>query len=102
VEVPEELNLIPPPVKAIAYSMFGFNLLVILICAVWLYWKRETPQVQVSSPIFLLLVLLGCLISSSTIIAMAQEDAGDDPVPACMAVPWLYSVGFSVTFGTLL
>lgn len=101
-EVPEELNLIPPPVKAIAYSMLGFNLLVILICTVWLYWKRKTPQVQVSSPIFLLLVLLGCLISSCAIIAMAQDDAGDGPVSACMAIPWLYSVGFSVTFGTLL
>lgn len=22
-------------------------------------------------------------------------------MPACMAIPWLYSVGFSITFGTL-
>jgi len=29
------------------------------------------------------------------------ESEGNGPVPACMAVPWLYSVGFSITFGCL-
>lgn len=32
---------------------------------------------------------------------MVQEDEGDGPVDACIAIPWLYSVGFSITFGTL-
>jgi gamma-aminobutyric acid type B receptor len=32
---------------------------------------------------------------------MVEEDEGDGPVHACMAIPWLYSVGFSITFGTL-
>ena len=56
---------------------------------------------RVSQPFFLALVLIGCGISSSTIIAMAQEDEGNGPVDACMAIPWLYSVGFSITFGSL-
>lgn len=101
IEVPEDTNMIPPGIKGAAYGLFGLNVLVIFVWATWLYLKRETPQVQVSEPSFLLLVLLGCLISSSTIIALAQEDEGDGAVPACMAIPWLYSAGFSVTFGTL-
>jgi gamma-aminobutyric acid type B receptor len=32
---------------------------------------------------------------------MMQKDEGGEAVPACMAIPWLYSVGFSTTFGTL-
>jgi hypothetical protein len=28
--------------------------------------------------------LMGCLISSSTILVLGQEDEGDGPVPACM------------------
>ena len=32
---------------------------------------------------------------------MTKEDEGDGPVDACTAIPWLYSLGFSITFGTL-
>lgn len=103
IAVPEELNLIPQSLKALAFCLLGINGLVILGCGTWLFWNRKSQQVQMSQPSFLLLVLLGCAISSSTIIAMAQEpdastSTGD---AACMAIPWLYSLGFCVTFGTL-
>ena len=83
--------------------MLATSILIILGCGVWLYWQRNTVQVRVSQPFFLLLVLLGCLMSSLTIAAMAAQDDsdGDDPSWACMAMPWLYSVGFCITFGTL-
>ena len=101
IEVMEDLNMIPSSLKVVAYVLFGVNVAVIFYCAGWLVRYRESDQVRASQPYFLMLVLAGCLISSSTIIALAQEDEGDGPVPACMAIPWLYSVGFSVTFGTL-
>ena len=60
--------------------------------------KRNTPQVKVAQPLFLKLVLLGCIVSSSTIIAMSIEDEGADKrdgdgprvnvVPACAMIPW--------------
>ncbi|CAB9510051.1 acid type B receptor subunit 2 [Seminavis robusta] len=103
-EVPENHNMIPDALRSVAYAMFGINVAVILLCAVWLYWQKDSAQVSSSQPSFLLLVLLGCIISSSTIIALAQEDDPStteaEDVP-CMAIPWLYSVGFSITFGTL-
>jgi len=101
IEVPEELNLIPDTMVIIAYTMLAINMTVIFSCAIWLYFQRNSSQVRVSQPFFLCLVLVGCLISSSTIIVLAEEDEGDGPVHACMAIPWLYSIGFSVTFGTL-
>ena len=115
IEVPEDYHLIPKSLKIVAYCMLCMNVIAIGSCGTWLYLQRTTPQVRVSQPSFLLLVLLGCLISSCTILVLAQEDGiidGDDgdgdgsgvgtpPKYSCMAIPWLYSVGFSVTFGTL-
>lgn len=104
VEVPQDTHSIPVSLKAMAYCMLGFNVIVIGICASWLHYCRFSAQVRYAQPSFLWLVLLGCLISSCTIIPMAQEDGGDadnNAPGSCMAIPWLYSVGFSVTFGTL-
>ncbi|CAJ1959348.1 unnamed protein product [Cylindrotheca closterium] len=101
VDVPQELNLVPHIVETIAYSMFGLNAFRVLVGGIWLRVYRESPAVKYSQPGFLALVLIGCLISTSSIPAMVQEDEGDGPVPACIAIPWLYSVGFSITFGTL-
>ena len=47
------------------------------------------------------MILTGCVISTSTIFAMAQQAEGKGPVRSCAAIPWLYSVGFCLTFGAL-
>jgi hypothetical protein len=50
------------------------------------------------------MILLGCIISSSTIIPMGNESttAPDSSADvSCQIFPWLYSVGFCITFGTL-
>jgi 7 transmembrane sweet-taste receptor of 3 GCPR/Bacterial extracellular solute-binding proteins, family 3 len=143
-EVPEDLNLIPRTLLVVGYSLMAFNFIACMLCAAWLLRYRKTTQVQIGQPVFLCLVLLGCLISTSVIVALGQQDDGphhfyqddesyahqnttsfnrtsnhsqknnDDgsttnaasvyfipPRMACMAIPWLYSVGFSITFGTL-
>ena len=94
IEIEEDTNLAPPYLKRIGYAMFSMNMAVILFCGVWLHWQRFTSQVSVLSPSFLGLVLLGCLISTSSILVMARDDNGDpeaNPVHSCMAIPWLYS-----------
>ncbi|EJK49773.1 hypothetical protein THAOC_31318 [Thalassiosira oceanica] len=102
VEVEEDLNTYPPWEIAMCYSFFGINTLAVLVCASWIYWQRNTQQVKVWQPFFLYLVLLGCLVSSSSIIpAVQQSSEGNGNVPACMVFPWLFSVGFSITFGSL-
>jgi ABC-type amino acid transport substrate-binding protein len=100
-ELYEDQHLLPSSLISICYAMVGVNYLICLVCAIWLYFQRNRAQIKIAQPSFLLLILLGCIISSSTILALAQEDAGDGPVQACMAIPWLYSVGFSITLGTL-
>jgi len=101
VEVVEDKHLIPRGLLWTSYAMVAVNFATVLICAIWLFWNRNRAQILMAQPSFLMLVLLGCLISTSTIVAMSQEHEGDGPVHACMAIPWLYSMGFSITFGTL-
>jgi len=110
VEVQEDVHDIPDALRVVGYVLVGINGSAILFCLIWLYWNRYSPQVQVAQPFFLCLVLLGCLISTSTILPMAQENLNGDIAEeeffnvhrACMAIPWMYSVGFCITFGTLV
>ena len=99
----EDTNGIPDTLILIGYIMVGINFMATFICFVWLWVFRYSPQVQASQPFFLCLVLVGCLISTSTILALSREntDGEDDVNTACMLIPWTYSVGFSITFGTL-
>ncbi|CAB9516312.1 acid type B receptor subunit 2 [Seminavis robusta] len=103
-EVQEDKNLIPTGLRATCYAMATINFLLIASSACWLYQHRRAAQIKVAQPLFLSLVLLGCMISTSTIFTFVQEDdssAGVENVPFCMLTPWLYSVGFSITFGSL-
>lgn len=102
IEVEEDLHLVPKSLKYVSFLLFAINAAAIAFCAIWLYKYRMSDQVRASQPFFLLLVLLGCLISSSAIIVLSKEreDDGHD-LAACMAVPWLYSLGFCLTFGSL-
>jgi len=101
-ETPEEKHIISNWVLITAYTLLGINITLIAICAGWLFWKRKNIKVKFSQPVFLALVLSGCLISSFTIPALVYSGStGTGADSYCMAIPWLYSVGFSITFGSL-
>jgi len=100
-EILEDKNLIPKGFLIGGYVMFSINAVTIIGCGSWLWFKRNLPKVKLAQPSFLALVLVGCFISTSTIIPLGIESNGEWPVPACMTIPWFYSIGFSVTFGTL-
>jgi hypothetical protein len=95
------LNLILARLKWSGIVALGVNVFTCLVSAIWLVIKQEHLSLNFVQPFFLVLVLIGCVVSLSTIIVLAQEDKGNRPVPACMAIPWLFSIGFCITFGTL-
>jgi len=101
IEKVEDKNLIANSLKIVGYVMFSINATTIFCCGIWLWFKRDVQKVKVAQPSFLALVLVGCLISTSTIISLGIESDGNGPVHACITIPWFYSIGFSVTFGTL-
>jgi len=94
-------GLIPAYQLAVGYIMFGVNAAAVLFCGAWLFQHRSEARVRMAQPFFLALILFGCLISSSTILAFMQQAGTGRSHQLCMLIPWLYSVGFSVTFGTL-
>ena len=91
IEVMEDKHLIPPALAIACYLMIGINFSMVTVCAIWMFVHRKTAQIKVAQPLFLGLVLVGCLISTSTIFALLAEDGGQGPVHACAAIPWLYS-----------
>jgi len=101
IEVMQNTNLIPVNLKAAGYSLYGILVVITLSCFLWLYSHKNTAQVKSIQPFFLYLILLGCLLASSTIVVLAQESEEYVPVHVCMLGPWLYSIGSCITFGTL-
>jgi len=97
VEIKENKNLISPALKSLGILMFAFNAICCVGLFIWVGVKKHTPQVRGAQPFFLYLVLLGCIISSSTILALSQENTS----AGCSVFPALYSIGFCITFGSL-
>ena len=51
---------------------------------------------------FINLVLLGRMISTSSILVAAQQaDPNGNNMGPCALFAWLFCIGFSITFGTL-
>ncbi|CAB9527849.1 acid type B receptor subunit 2 [Seminavis robusta] len=94
IAVEENLNLLPTGLVNTAYTLVAITFVTAFGLALWVVYNRNGAQLKAAQPFFLGSVLVGAVISTSTVIAMAQEGY-------CMAVPWLYSVGFCITFGSL-
>eukprot|EP00522_Entomoneis_paludosa_P007414 CAMPEP_0172454748 /NCGR_PEP_ID=MMETSP1065-20121228/11644_1 /TAXON_ID=265537 /ORGANISM="Amphiprora paludosa, Strain CCMP125" /LENGTH=1032 /DNA_ID=CAMNT_0013207129 /DNA_START=2817 /DNA_END=5915 /DNA_ORIENTATION=+ len=119
----EEANLIVPQVKAIGYVFVGVSMLMALFCLVWVYRHKDNTLVRVSQPLFMVLLVVGCVISSMAILPLGAEDKdafssttnhlsnGDEVEQSdanisrinasCMTVPWLWGIGFGITFSAL-
>jgi len=72
--------------------------------AVWVYTMRLSHVVKASQPFFLGLICMGTTVMGSSIYAMGVDDSiasmGGSSV-ACMATPWLVTVGLCITFAAL-
>ena len=65
---------------------------------------RPARVIRLAQPEFLYLISFGCMLSSSTIIVLGFDDGNSSPEvanAACAMLPWLYSIGFCITFAAL-
>eukprot|EP00934_Nitzschia_sp_Nitz4_P002197 Nitzschia sp. Nitz4//scaffold242_size29646//5712//8904//NITZ4_008047-RA/size29646-processed-gene-0.10-mRNA-1//1//CDS//3329543803//2197//frame0 len=71
----------------------------------WLFWFRNEPVVKVSQIEFLVLICVGTMVCSSSLIAFGiQRETGEDLSPAtmgCKMAPFLYSVGWCLRYSSL-
>ena len=121
VYVPEEdFALVGEWLTFIGYALFVIQALLSLACTFWTVRYRNHRIVKASQPLFLCLIVFGCFVMSLSIIPLGSQgkyrylidpetglktDESNVEIRrvdvACMAVPWLFSLGFAVTFSAL-
>jgi Receptor family ligand binding region/7 transmembrane sweet-taste receptor of 3 GCPR len=99
----EELNLITRPILSFGLSLCAATIACAIGWCIWTWRFRNTDVVRASQPIFLCQLCLGTVILAASIIPMSmQEPRSQSGLKiACMATPWLLSVGFTTTFAAL-
>ena len=97
------LNLITTAILAFGWSLCGFVLFVSMFWMVWTLHYRNRDVVKASQPIFLCQICIGTFLITSAIIPMSfQEPINQRALDvACMATPWLVSMGFVTAFSAL-
>lgn len=85
--------------------LVSLSFLVSLICAVWTWKYQYNIIVKLSQPFFLGLVLLGAVMSTSSVIPMGLSDDHYSLASlnlACMSVPWMYGLGTTLSYGAFV
>jgi ABC-type sugar transport system substrate-binding protein len=95
----------------LAWFLFGIIALLSISFACWSIRRRKHRVVRASQPEFLVLICVGCFIMGSSLIPLTIDDSSSDgdittddtqsADIACQAFPWLFSIGFTLTFSAL-
>ena len=98
-------NLLASGILALGYVMTSVSWLLALGFLAWLFTYRKDPVVKVSQVEFLVLICLGAIVSSSSVIALSmQAETGEKTSAAtagCMAAPFLYTIGWTLQYSSL-
>jgi len=103
VEVDE--NLVSTGLITFSYAIVSLNFLLAIMFASWTIYFRKDPVVQIGQKEFLLLVCIGSIISSSSIIPLSFQAGIDEDTTAasraCATIPWLYATGWTLQYSSL-
>jgi hypothetical protein len=99
----EEMTFINQGLLALGYALFCIQACMSMSCVAWTIYYREHKVVKASQPLFLCLISFGALVMSLGIIPICVQDTDSSNKVdwACMATPWLFSMGFSIIFSAL-
>lgn len=92
-----------------AIRPYGFTLSAIIVASavgwsIWVFLHASHPVVKSAQPLFLHMMCTGILVMGLSIIPLGIDDsmASEDGCSiACMAFPWLMSIGFSIAYSAL-
>lgn len=98
-------NLLSKGVLFFGYSIMCLSWAIGLILIVWIFRHRADPIIRLAQPEYLVLILCGAILSSSSILAISfQAGTGQDTSLAtrgCRAAPFLYTIGWVFQYGSL-
>jgi len=101
----QELNQLTPALEGFIYFLYGLTALTCIFFGLWVYVNRKVRIVQAMQPLFLIAILLGLLLVSSATVPLSIDDGVVDSEraldAACNAIPWLFSMGFTILFATI-
>jgi hypothetical protein len=86
------------------YILFAILALLALGFTAWVFVHSDARIVEASQPIFLVIIAMGSLIMSASIIPMSMDDERYSQKAvdvACNATPWLFFIGFCLVFAAL-
>jgi len=89
--------------------VYGFILCTIVSVSavgwsIWVFLHASHRVVKASQPVFLHMMCAGILVMGLSLIPLSIDDSLASPTGcsiACMAFPWLLSIGFSMSFSAL-
>jgi gamma-aminobutyric acid type B receptor len=97
-------------IKAVSVAFASISIAFSFGILCWLLTHWSEKIVKMSQGEFLIMIIVGCVISSSTIFTILVDDEGvdtSDPLVqaqldmSCMSSVWLYSLGFVFSFAAL-
>ena len=91
-------------VKAVSYVLGGTVVFVSIVCVVWVQQNAKTHMVKASQPIFLHMLCIGTSVMGLSILPLGIDDEVSTHracSAACMVFPWLFTLGFSISFSAL-
>jgi len=103
-DTPEQ-NYLEQGVRITGFAIMGCVLLMALVSASWVYCYRNDRVLRASQVPFLYLLCLGSALEAVAILPMSFDESywwsESQLSKACMAIPWLFCLGYIVTYSAL-
>jgi len=97
----EQMNQISPELRGLGWGLGILAMLMAVYFGVWTWRTRNNELVRISQPFFLGMMCIGTFLMASSILFLGWEEPWSHLDFACMAGPWLLTLGFSTAFSAL-
>ncbi len=98
------MNYLGDTLRTYGFTIGSLQLALCVAFAVWTYCYRKATVIKASQPFFLILLCVGIFTFVSSIFPMAVDDeyfSVEACSRACMSLPWLICLGWSILFSAL-
>jgi hypothetical protein len=103
-DMPEQ-NYLTGAIRGVGLALMGMVMVGAFATVIWVYLHREHRILRAAQPHFLYLIAFGSAVSASTILVVSFDESygwsEQQLSRACMAIPWLLSLGHIITYGAL-
>lgn len=97
----EHQDLISDVVRGFGWGMAGLAMSMAVALGMWTFLYRKKKLLRISQPLFLGMMCLGTFLMASSVLFTGWQEPWGGLDFACMAAPWLLTLGFSTAFSAL-